>query len=162
MVTKNVATAISATPDPGCVFTNWTVVAGSAAIADTNAVSTTVAVAGTTTIQANFAIIDTDSDTDGDGMRNRDEILAGTDPTRPDSVLSMAAPLFHHAGSEFVVHWHSVSNRRYSLRAATNLLSGFDLILRTNIPATPPINAYTDTVDGARSRFYRVGVHASP
>jgi hypothetical protein len=59
---------------------------------------------------------------------------------------------------EFLVRWQSASNKTYTLQAATNLLTGFNLNLRTNIPATPPVNVHTDNVGGAGQKFYRVGV----
>jgi hypothetical protein len=55
-----------------------------------------------------------------------------------------------------LVAWQSASNRLYTLQAATNLMTGFNLNLRTNIPATPPENVHTDNVSGAGMKFYRM------
>ncbi len=55
-VSHGEAAAIAATPAAGYSFTNWTVVAGTATIADPNAASTTVILLdGDATIQAHFA-----------------------------------------------------------------------------------------------------------
>jgi len=54
-VTQGAATTITAAADPGYNFSNWTVTAGSASIADANAASTTVTLnSGDATVQANF------------------------------------------------------------------------------------------------------------
>ncbi len=98
------------------------------------------------------------ADRDHDGMLNLDEYRAGTDPTNPVSrlVLYQVAPNPAAAG-EFLVTWQSATGRVYTVLGATNLTgSGFDLILRTNLPATPPMNVYTDVVEGAVQKFYRV------
>ena len=60
--------------------------------------------------------------------------------------------------SEFVISWQSAAGRYYTLQGATNLADGFTMNLHTNIPATPPENVYTDSVEGVECRFYRVTV----
>ena len=98
-----------------------------------------------------------DADPDHDGIGNRDEYLANTIPTNGLSVLIMTdvAPNPGVPG-EIIVRWQSASNRWYTLQAATNLLMGFTLDLRTNITATPMENVYTDSVESAIQKFYRV------
>ena len=44
------------------------------------------------------------------------------------------------------------------MQAGSNLADGFTLNLRTNIPATPPVNVYTDAVEGVSALFYRVAI----
>jgi hypothetical protein len=51
----------------------------------------------------------------------------------------------------------SATGRVYSLKAATNLMTGFST-LTNGIPATPTVNVYTDTVNGAVQKFYKVEV----
>jgi len=99
-----------------------------------------------------------DPDDDNDGMSDADEAVAGTNPTNPLSVLRIVNSAFRAPSSEFVISWPSVSSKRYRVQAATNLLSGFTLNLRTNIFATPPENVHTDSVQGVGIRFYRVKV----
>jgi len=99
------------------------------------------------------------ADPDGDGMRNIDEYYAGTIPTNRLSVLALyGAGVAPDSSSNFVIRWQSVSGRRYTVQAATNLLTGFTLNLRTNITATPPENVHTDSVGVAGQMFYRVKV----
>jgi len=100
-----------------------------------------------------------DPDDDNDGISDADEAIAGTDPLDAGSVLCLGPCIVNpSAPGEFVVTWSSVSNRTYTLYAATNLVQGFGIVLHTNLPATPPVNVYTDSVDTVGCRFYRVSV----
>jgi hypothetical protein len=58
-------------------------------------------------------------------------------------------------GSNTVLRWSSVTNHVYSVYWATNLMTGFS-VLQSNIPATPSINSYTDTVITVPGRFWKV------
>ena len=59
-VNYGVPTTITASANTGYSFANWTVVSGSATIANVNSISTTVTLtAGNATVQANFALITT-------------------------------------------------------------------------------------------------------
>ena len=55
-----------------------------------------------------------------------------------------------------MLRWQSASNRVYSIWRAAALPDGFGLQVATNLPADPPQNAYTDRIDGAETRFYRI------
>jgi hypothetical protein len=112
----------------------------------------------TTAELTNSAVSGDSADRDNDGMINLDEYLAGTDPTNPVSRLVLYQVASNPAATgEFLVSWQSATGRMYTLLAATNLVSnGFELILSTNIPATPMQNVYTDVVGGAVQKFYRV------
>ena len=54
--------------------------------------------------------------------------------------------------------WHSVSNRFYAIDRAGGLWPVAFAPLASNLPATPPVNTYTDRVNGAATGFYRVRV----
>jgi hypothetical protein len=58
-----------------------------------------------------------------------------------------------------VVRWQSESNKLYRLERATNLTTApaFNVNVRSNILATPPINTETDTTAvGSGPYFYRI------
>ena len=99
---------------------------------------------------------DADTDDDGDGMDNGDEFLAGTDPANSNSVFIIADGE-SLTNDSFAVQWSSVSNKQYFIDRSTNLLQGFTP-LASNLPATPPVNIYTDTTISADSMHYRIGV----
>ncbi len=107
---------------------------------------------------ANPAVSGDRADRDHDGMRNLDEYWAGTDPTNPVSrlVVYQVAPN-PAAADEFLVTWQSATGRVYAVQTATNLMTGFST-LTNGLPATPTVNVYTDAVNGAGQKFYRVRV----
>ena len=66
--------------------------------------------------------------------------IVGLDVMPPDAVIS----------------WDSASNATYQVDRSTDLIQGFTEVLATNVPATPPLNSYTDTVSGVDDAAYRI------
>ena len=102
-------------------------------------------------------------DSDGDGMNNYQEYLAGTNPTNASSVFKINSAQAVSA-TQFVVRWSSVSNRLYDVMRATNLAAGTGAFVRvpgaTNLVSTSPQNLWTDSVSHAAAPvFYRLSVH---
>ena len=98
------------------------------------------------------------ADADHDGMSNLQEWLAGTNPTNASSCLRLVAIPTNNPNA-FVVRWPSVAGKYYWLERSTNLLTGFNSVVQTNIAATVPTNTVTDTaIIPGKARFYRVGV----
>ena len=85
-------------------------------------------------------------DSDGDGLNNWQEYLAGTIPTNASSVFRITGGQVQ-AGGQFVVHWLSVSNRLYDVMRSTNLAAGTSAFApvpgATNLTGTPPQNTWT-------------------
>jgi subtilisin family serine protease len=101
---------------------------------------------------------DPNADPDHDGMSNLAEWLAGTNPTNAASSLRLTVLPVSNPNSVSLA-WASVAGKTYRLERSTNLLTGFDSVVSTNIAATTPTNVLTDTaVLPGDTRFYRVGV----
>jgi len=102
-------------------------------------------------------------DSDGDGLNNWQEYLAGTIPTNASSVFRITGGQVL-PGGQFIVHWLSVSNRLYDVMRGTDLAAGIGAFMpvpgATNLTGTPPQNTWTDSVNSASTRsFYRLTVH---
>jgi hypothetical protein len=95
--------------------------------------------------------------TDGDGMNNWQEWIAGTNPTNPLSVPRMQ-PLTNTVSS-VLVSWQSVANRTYTVERATALgaPAAFSAVA-TNLSGQNGLTTYSNTSPGQGSYFYRIGV----
>jgi len=98
------------------------------------------------------------ADPDHDGASNLAEWIAGTNPTNAASCLRLLGPTVT-ATNGVIVRWPSVAGKAYRLERATNLLAGFNAIVRSNIIATPPTNSEADTaILPSKARYYRIEV----
>lgn len=96
-------------------------------------------------------------DTDGDWMNDGAEVLAGTLPLDASSFLGLTQIVRQAGSTGIVVRWMSVDGKRYTLSRATNLVTGFDYRVQTNILGIAPANAATDTTAvGSGPWSYRV------
>jgi hypothetical protein len=102
-------------------------------------------------------------DSDGDGLNNWQEYLAGTNPTNTSSVFKITSGQAM-PGGQFVLRWLSVSNRLYDVMRGTNPAAGAGAFVpvpgATDLPGDPPQNTWTDSVSPASTRvFYRLRAH---
>jgi subtilisin family serine protease len=101
---------------------------------------------------------DPNADPDRDGASNLAEWIAGTDPLDPTSNLHSLVPGSKPAAG-FIVQWPSVAGKFYRVERSTNLITGFDSVVRTNIAATPPVNSEPDSAAlPGSSRYYRIEI----
>jgi YD repeat-containing protein len=107
--------------------------------------------------QSYFGTLNRDGsgDFDGDGFIDRNEFLAGTDPTNAASLLRLGLPQL--AGNSTTIQWQSVSGKTYRVQykdtlstASWNNISG-DITAGGNVASkvdsTPPTQGH---------RYYRV------
>lgn len=97
-------------------------------------------------------------DTDGDGMPDWAEYVAGTDPTNPSSFLSITHVSPTPTGPSLT--WTSVTNRAYYLQRASRLSNSPNFqTVESNIIGQVEQTTFTDHTGGnANGYFYRVGV----
>ena len=99
---------------------------------------------------------DPNADPDHDGASNLAEWLAGTNPTNATSYLQLTGATTPGTNG-FTVQWPSVAGRFYRVERSTNLLTGFDTLIQTNIAATPPTNTVVDAaILQGNAQFYRI------
>jgi hypothetical protein len=99
-------------------------------------------------------------DSDGDGMNNWQEWIAGTNPTNATSVLTISSPVTSKSPKGVKVIWQSVTGKTYFLQRSTNLSLplGFSTI-QSNLTGQVGTTSFTDTTaTNGNSFFYRVGV----
>jgi parallel beta-helix repeat protein len=98
------------------------------------------------------------ADSDGDGMNNLQEWIAGTNPTNALSVLKMFAP--SKTASGIAASWQSVNGITYFLQRCTNLKAqpAFTSV-QSNLVGQIGTTVFIDTnAVGQGPFFYRVGV----
>ena len=98
------------------------------------------------------------ADTDGDGLNNYSEWIAGTVPTNSASVLALNSPVTNSPGLK--ISWQSVSGKTYFLQRSTNLRAqpAFSSI-KSNLVGAVTTTTYLDTTaTNGGPYFYRVGV----
>jgi len=106
--------------------------------------------------------MDAHGHSDSDGIDNYDEWVADTDPTDEGDYFHITTN--RHVLDGVLVCWPSSASRVYDIYHSTNLLSDPAFrVIAYDLPGTPPVNCYTDTVHDADVQgFYRIGVKLEP
>lgn len=103
--------------------------------------------------------IDPSLDSDGDGVPDWAEQIAGTNPFDANSVFKASTDIQPAPGGGLIIKWSSVTGKTYSVHRTTNLGQGFAQ-LAANLPATAPLNQYTDSsATNSGPYFYRIQVN---
>jgi T5SS/PEP-CTERM-associated repeat protein len=115
------------------------------------------------TLVVNNIIISPDLDTDGDGMNNLQEYLAGTDPKDSTSYLHITSIVSQLGG--IFLKWSVVPGKTYAVQVTTNTggyAGGYSTLATVAVPQSVSITEtnYLDFygASGTAPRFYRVGL----
>jgi hypothetical protein len=103
-------------------------------------------------------IVDQEGDSDGDGMSNAAESLAGTDPNNADSSLKVLS-LANDASGQLVLNWASVPGVTYEVMACDSLTSASWIPVSSGITATGEISSWSISTDHAVA-FFAIRVKA--
>ncbi|HXI83336.1 MAG TPA: hypothetical protein VNL17_04505 [Verrucomicrobiae bacterium] len=93
------------------------------------------------------------ADSDGDGLSNSQEFMAGTDPTNSASIMRITS--ITRVGNVNTITWDSVNGKTYHLQSTDTLTGAFTDVAGPDITASGPSTSTTDTT-AVVGRFYRV------
>ncbi len=101
-------------------------------------------------------VADASIDTDHDGLSNRQEFLAGTNPTNANDFLRIAG-VQKLDSTNVLISFTSSPGKKYNLERSPNLSPGAWSTMATNVAGTGGIVQVTNVVvNPATQRFYRV------
>lgn len=103
----------------------------------------------------NLIDCDPNQDSDGDGFKNIDEYIAGTNPTNP--ALFFLISNIEASATEIVLSWNAVSGREYNILESPDLSqSGFSNIVQV---ISYPQSSYTNSAFSEDKGYYQVRVN---
>jgi hypothetical protein len=133
---------------------SWTNPVSGPAVFTLNFTNAIVSLAATRTVPV--GIIGSSLDSDGDGMPDWMELLAGTDPYNSNSVFRINGLGW---GNPVAVSWSSVSNKAYQVLSTTNLTIPMTVDPNgTSVPANASGNStqWFDPASDVTNKFYRI------
>jgi subtilisin-like proprotein convertase family protein len=106
----------------------------------------------------NLTVAGTNTDYDGDAFSDVSEFIAGTEATNSQSVFLISSYEAQPPQGN-VIRWSSISSRSYAVYFASSLDGLAFGALTSGLPATPPLNTFTDVLHVVETdAYYRVSV----
>src|SRR6185436_15952619 len=96
-------------------------------------------------------------DSDGDGMGDGAEILAGTDPLNPLSIFRLLGSPIKLPGGGWRIAWSSVPGKNYTVQRS-DLSNPTNWSMIAVVTASGPVSSFDDPASPDARRFYRVRV----
>ena len=96
------------------------------------------------------------ADPDGDGFSNLQESIAGTDPFNSNSYPHITFTAYEF--TNFSVTMPSALGKQYTLLSVTNMISGTNWVVETNLVARSGTNVTLNAAPTAAAKFYRIAV----
>ncbi|MFC4994963.1 sulfatase-like hydrolase/transferase [Rubritalea tangerina] len=93
------------------------------------------------------------TDSDGDGVLNKDEWIAGSHPTNSQSLPSLQLV---KQGNTMTLEWPSHSNRRYFVESSTDLINYTPYSGPHS--TSSPLNSFSPTPNSEQHRFFRIKI----
>jgi hypothetical protein len=101
--------------------------------------------------------VTTTSNSDGDAFLDKDEQIAGTDPTDEQDYFKVANCVMPSPGNgELVLVWDTVVDRLYRVHTTTNLVSTWSNVMER--AGTGATTSYTNDLPSAGARFFKLDV----
>lgn len=146
------------TSDGGVSGPTWTAVSGSyrlnAVVDDLNGILESVE--DNNSRRGSVSVNLEPPDSDGDGLDDRAEAMAGTDPSDIDSVLEIISIDRSNEGKNTIM-WSSVAGKVYRISVAESLSGGSWQSVDQDVTATDVTLSWTDAdSSGTSQRYYRV------
>jgi Zn-dependent metalloprotease len=108
---------------------------------------------------ARLPLVSAATDSDQDGIPDVAEFVAGSDPLAGGSgaTFGFRRPgITRNPGGGFTLHWDSQAGQVFNVLRSPEINAGYSVIA-SNLPATPPLNQYSDPAAGGAGRsFYRL------
>jgi len=105
---------------------------------------------------------DASLDLDLDGLANRQEYVAGTDPNDPRSFLKVERLLLSGDESAAIIQFHALANQTYTVEHKAELSGTWAKLADIVALASNQLVSITNRLDGPATRYYRLATPRTP